>query len=146
MVSIDSGRYELDEPLHFNSEDSGTAEHSITYRGDSSSGKIGVTLSGGSKLTDWQQVSDGIWKVKAPGKQDIRQLFRAGQRLPRAVSYIETPEDIANRVRAALKNAPPERLSFAPDCGLRQTARWAAKQKLANMVAAVNRVREELEV
>ncbi len=58
--------------------------------------------------------------------------------------YIETPEDVADRVRAALKFAPPERLAFAPDCGLSQTARWAARQKLANMVAGVAAVREEL--
>ena len=29
----------------------------------------------------------------------------------------------------------PSQLSFAPDCGLSQTARWAARQKLVNMVA-----------
>ena len=55
--------------------------------------------------------------------------------------YIETPEDIAARVRACLKHAPPEKLAFAPDCGLSQTARWAAKQKLANMVAGVAKVK-----
>ena len=44
--------------------------------------------------------------------------------------YIETPEDIASRVHHCLKYAPPERLSFAPDCGLSQTARWAARLKL----------------
>src|SRR5207253_971987 len=49
--------------------------------------------------------------------------------------YIETPNDIAERVRACLEFASPDRLSFAPDCGLSQTARWAAKQKLINMVA-----------
>lgn len=58
--------------------------------------------------------------------------------------YIETPEDVAARVRRCLEHAPPERLSFAPDCGLSQTARWAAKQKLANMVAGVHLVRQEL--
>lgn len=58
--------------------------------------------------------------------------------------YIETPENIASRVRECLQFAPPERLSFAPDCGLSQTARWAAKQKLKNMVAGVNIVRTEL--
>lgn len=58
--------------------------------------------------------------------------------------YIETPEDVAERVRLCLKHAPPEKLSFAPDCGLSQTARWAAKQKLANMVAGVSLVRHEL--
>ena len=58
--------------------------------------------------------------------------------------YIETPEDVANRVRACLKHAPADRLSFAPDCGLSQTARWAAKQKLRNLVAGVGIVRKEL--
>ena len=55
--------------------------------------------------------------------------------------YIETPEDVAARVRACLKFAPAERLSFAPDCGLSQTARWAAKQKLASLVEGVRLVR-----
>ena len=58
--------------------------------------------------------------------------------------YIETPEDIAARVRRCLAFAPPERLSFAPDCGLSQTARWAARQKLKAMVDGVNVVRSEL--
>ncbi len=58
--------------------------------------------------------------------------------------YIETAEDVAGRVRACLRHAPPERLSFAPDCGLSQTARWAARQKLKNMVEGVRLVRREL--
>jgi 5-methyltetrahydropteroyltriglutamate--homocysteine methyltransferase len=58
--------------------------------------------------------------------------------------YIETPKDVADRVRLCLKHAPADRLSFAPDCGLSQTARWAAKQKLANMVEGVRTVRKEL--
>lgn len=60
--------------------------------------------------------------------------------------YIETPEDVEERVRRCLQYAPAEKLSFAPDCGLSQTARWAAKQKLKNMVAGVQRVRDELGV
>jgi len=58
--------------------------------------------------------------------------------------YIETAEDVANRVRACLKHASADRLSFAPDCGLSQTARWAARQKLRNMVAGVKLVRKQL--
>lgn len=57
--------------------------------------------------------------------------------------YIETVEDVAERVRACLRYAPAHRLSFAPDCGLSQTARWAARLKLQNMVAGVRAVREE---
>jgi 5-methyltetrahydropteroyltriglutamate--homocysteine methyltransferase len=58
--------------------------------------------------------------------------------------YIETPKDVADRVRLCLEHAPADRLSFAPDCGLSQTARWAAKRKLVNMVEGVRTVRKEL--
>ncbi|MGB3117394.1 MAG: methionine synthase [Verrucomicrobiales bacterium] len=58
--------------------------------------------------------------------------------------HIETPDQIAYAVRACLNHAPADRLVFAPDCGLSQTARWAAKQKLANLCAGVARVRQEL--
>jgi 5-methyltetrahydropteroyltriglutamate--homocysteine methyltransferase len=58
--------------------------------------------------------------------------------------YIETPSDVAERVRLCLKYAPADKLSFAPDCGLSQTARWAARQKLANMVSGAAIVRKEL--
>ncbi|MEC7881731.1 MAG: methionine synthase [Verrucomicrobiota bacterium] len=58
--------------------------------------------------------------------------------------YIETPEDIAQRVQKCLEYAPADRLSFAPDCGLSQTARWASKQKLKNMVEGVEIIRKKL--
>ncbi|MBI5384844.1 MAG: methionine synthase [Verrucomicrobia bacterium] len=58
--------------------------------------------------------------------------------------YVETPQDVADRVRLCLKHAPAERLSLAPDCGLSQTARWAARQKLNNLVEGVRIVRREL--
>jgi 5-methyltetrahydropteroyltriglutamate--homocysteine methyltransferase len=58
--------------------------------------------------------------------------------------YVETIDEVARRVRSCLEFAPAERLAFAPDCGLSQTARWAAKQKLANLVAGVHAVRAEL--
>jgi 5-methyltetrahydropteroyltriglutamate--homocysteine methyltransferase len=60
--------------------------------------------------------------------------------------FIETPEVVAGRVRECLGHAPADRLVFAPDCGLSQTARWAAKRKLANMVEGVRRVKEELRI
>jgi 5-methyltetrahydropteroyltriglutamate--homocysteine methyltransferase len=57
--------------------------------------------------------------------------------------YIETPSDVAERVRLCLKNAPAERLSFAPDCGFSQTARWAARRKLRHLVEGVHIVQRE---
>jgi 5-methyltetrahydropteroyltriglutamate--homocysteine methyltransferase len=58
--------------------------------------------------------------------------------------YVETPSEVASRVRSCLEYAPAERLALAPDCGLSQTARWAARQKLANLVAGVRLVKREL--
>jgi 5-methyltetrahydropteroyltriglutamate--homocysteine methyltransferase len=58
--------------------------------------------------------------------------------------YVETPADVAERIRLCLRYVEPERLSVSPDCGLSQTARWAAQQKLANMVEGARLVRESL--
>jgi 5-methyltetrahydropteroyltriglutamate--homocysteine methyltransferase len=58
--------------------------------------------------------------------------------------YVETPADVEERIRACLEHVPPERLSVSPDCGLSQTARWAAREKLVNMVAGARAVRESL--
>jgi 5-methyltetrahydropteroyltriglutamate--homocysteine methyltransferase len=58
--------------------------------------------------------------------------------------WIEAPEDVAARMRHFLRLAPAERLVFSTDCGLSQTARWAARRKLANLVAGVRLVRAEL--
>ncbi len=82
---------------------------------------------------------------------ELELIARIAQRCDVAVGivdvksyYVETPDDVARRVRRCLDFAPADRLVFAPDCGLSQTARWAARQKLANMVAGVRRVRAEL--
>ena len=60
--------------------------------------------------------------------------------------YVETVDDVIERVHRCLEHAPAERLSFAPDCGLSQTARWAAQQKLRNMVEGVQAVRDRLKL
>ncbi|HVR83008.1 MAG TPA: cobalamin-independent methionine synthase II family protein [Planctomycetota bacterium] len=57
--------------------------------------------------------------------------------------YVETPQDVADRVRLCLQHAPAQKLALSTDCGLSQTARWAARQKLANLVAGVLLVRKE---
>lgn len=58
--------------------------------------------------------------------------------------YIETPEDVASRIKRCLQYIPADKLSVAPDCGLSQTARWASRQKMANMVKGAKMVREKL--
>jgi 5-methyltetrahydropteroyltriglutamate--homocysteine methyltransferase len=58
--------------------------------------------------------------------------------------YIETPEDVVERVKKILPFVPAEKLAIAPDCGMSQTARWATKQKLASMVKGAKILRGEL--
>jgi 5-methyltetrahydropteroyltriglutamate--homocysteine methyltransferase len=58
--------------------------------------------------------------------------------------YVETAADVEERIRACLRHVAPERLSVSPDCGLSQTARWAAQGKLRNMVAGARLARESL--
>jgi 5-methyltetrahydropteroyltriglutamate--homocysteine methyltransferase len=58
--------------------------------------------------------------------------------------YVETAADVEERIRACLRYVLPERLSVSPDCGLSQTARWAAQRKLGSMVEGARLVRESL--
>lgn len=58
--------------------------------------------------------------------------------------YVETPEDVAERIRHALEVVSPEKLTITPDCGFSQTARWAARAKLRAMVEGTRIVRREL--
>ena len=48
---------------------------------------------------------------------------------------VETPEEVAARVRAALEVVGPERLVVAPDCGMKYLPREQAFRKLESMVA-----------
>ncbi len=56
--------------------------------------------------------------------------------------YIETADDVAARIAQCLRYVPADRLAVAPDCGLSQTARWASRNKLANMVEGARRARQ----
>jgi 5-methyltetrahydropteroyltriglutamate--homocysteine methyltransferase len=57
---------------------------------------------------------------------------------------IESPENIAAKVREALRYVPPERLLVAPDCGMKYLPRAVAYQKLRAMVLGAAIVRESL--
>ena len=56
---------------------------------------------------------------------------------------IETPEQIAQRVRAALKHVKPEQVILAPDCGMKYLPREVAQGKLESMVQAAKILRRE---
>jgi 5-methyltetrahydropteroyltriglutamate--homocysteine methyltransferase len=58
---------------------------------------------------------------------------------------IESPDVVADRIRAALKYVPAERLVIAPDCGMKYLTRETADAKLRTMVEGARIVRKELE-
>lgn len=58
--------------------------------------------------------------------------------------YIETVQDVMDRIRLCLQYAPADKLSVAPDCGLSQTARWASRRKLSSMVQGAHEMRKKL--
>jgi 5-methyltetrahydropteroyltriglutamate--homocysteine methyltransferase len=57
----------------------------------------------------------------------------------------ETPEIVADRLRAALEFLPPERIIAAPDCGLKYLPRESAKSKLKALVEGTAIVNAELQ-
>ncbi len=78
-----------------------------------------------------------------------RQVVEAGKTVAAGLIdvknyFVETPEIVAERIRRVLAYVPPDRLVVTPDCGLSQTARWAARAKLQAMVEGAKIVCREL--
>jgi 5-methyltetrahydropteroyltriglutamate--homocysteine methyltransferase len=57
---------------------------------------------------------------------------------------VETPQIVADRIRAALPHVSPERLVIAPDCGMKYLPRAVAYGKMKGMVDGARIVRQEL--
>ena len=76
---------------------------------------------------------------RLPGKTIILGALNLGD------MAVGTPEIVADRIRAALRHVPPERLVIAPDCGMKYLPRDVAFGKLCAMVVGAKMVREELE-
>ncbi len=58
---------------------------------------------------------------------------------------VESPHQVATRIRAALDVVPAERLIVTPDCGMKYVPREVAFGKLAALVAGAELVRAELQ-
>jgi 5-methyltetrahydropteroyltriglutamate--homocysteine methyltransferase len=61
-----------------------------------------------------------------------------------STEQVETPQQVAARIRAGLKFVGPERLVVAPDCGMKYLSRAAAFSKLKSLVEGTLLVRKEL--
>ncbi len=59
--------------------------------------------------------------------------------------YLETPEDVAERIRTVLQHVDPEKLYLTCDCGFSASSRGLARAKLNALVAGARIVRQELQ-
>ena len=85
VVAIRGGTYNLDRPLRFGPEDSGTQASPTVYQGF---GEERPVLSGGIRITEWQVTPEGHWRATVEdvrsGKFSFAQLFVNGQRRERS--------------------------------------------------------------
>ncbi|MFQ5830874.1 MAG: methionine synthase [Candidatus Methylomirabilia bacterium] len=80
----------------------------------------------------WKEV--GVDREVACGVVDVKSF------------YMETAEDVAERLRLCAKYIPVEKLSAIPDCGFFPVPRWLAAEKLKRLVAGTQLVRNELAI
>jgi len=59
---------------------------------------------------------------------------------------VETPQEIAERIRKVIAVVPPERVYLTTDCGMKPLPRQIARMKLAALVKGAQMVRQELGV
>jgi len=78
----------------------------------------------------WSQ--DGGDRELAAGVIDVKSM------------YLETPEDVAERIRIVLKHVKPEKLYLTCDCGFSASSRGLARTKLGALVAGAKIVQKEL--
>jgi len=83
-----------------------------------------------AEIEMWKEV--GVDREVACGVIDVKSF------------YVETPEDVAERLRRCLQFIPLEKLSAIPDCGFFPVPRWLAAEKLKRLVAGTKLVRREV--
>jgi 5-methyltetrahydropteroyltriglutamate--homocysteine methyltransferase len=59
-------------------------------------------------------------------------------------TMVETPEEVADRIRQVTAVVPPERVYLTTDCGMKPLPRMIAKMKLKALVDGAQIVRDEL--
>jgi 5-methyltetrahydropteroyltriglutamate--homocysteine methyltransferase len=78
----------------------------------------------------WSQYGDD--RELAAGVVDVKSM------------YLETPEDVAERVRVVLQHVKPEKLYLTCDCGFSASSRGLARAKLQALVGGAKIVRQEV--
>ena len=106
-VSIRSGTYYLPEGILFGPEDSGTDDHSITWR--AAAGHT-VRLVGGVQIDGWEREEGAIRTARMPAGIATRQVFEGGRRLALA----RTPDEGYLRMDGPVEGREKTGFSYAP--------------------------------
>ncbi len=85
-----------------------------------------------AEIEDWKAI--GVDRDVACGVVDVKSF------------YMETAEDVAERLALCARFIPIERLSAVPDCGFFPVPRWLAFEKLKRLVAGTHLARRQLGV
>ncbi|UZP36734.1 hypothetical protein NXS19_004550 [Fusarium pseudograminearum] len=72
IVHIGSGTWAVDEPIVFNTEDSGTSRCTVTWSGSD------TVISGGYEIRNWTEGKDGIWSASVPEGTKSRNFYVNG--------------------------------------------------------------------
>ncbi|MBI4637955.1 MAG: cobalamin-independent methionine synthase II family protein [Candidatus Rokubacteria bacterium] len=85
-----------------------------------------------AEIDHWQEI--GVDREVACGVVDVKSF------------YLESPEDVAERLVLCARYIPVEKLSAVPDCGFFPVPRWLAVEKLRRLVAGTRLARTQLGV
>jgi inosine-uridine nucleoside N-ribohydrolase len=81
IVLVHDGVFEIESPLRFGPEDSGSAVSPVIYRAAPGARPV---LSGGRRIRVWTAAADGVWRAELPevrsGAWSFSQLFVDGRR------------------------------------------------------------------
>jgi 5-methyltetrahydropteroyltriglutamate--homocysteine methyltransferase len=83
-----------------------------------------------AEIDHWKEI--GVDREVACGVVDVKSF------------YMETPEDVAERLTLCARYIPVEKLSAIPDCGFFPVPRWVAAEKLKRLVAGTRLARAQL--
>src|SRR6266446_1529861 len=83
-----------------------------------------------AEIEHWKEI--GVDRDVACGVVDVKSF------------YMESPEDVAERLELCAKFIPIERLSAVPDCGFFPVPRWVAFEKLKRLAAGTRLARKRL--
>jgi 5-methyltetrahydropteroyltriglutamate--homocysteine methyltransferase len=93
----------------------------------------------------FESSSSGGIDLEAIGKTSTGKKIAIGV-IDHHVLQVETPDEVAAKIRTALKHIPPERLVISTDCGMGREgmSRRHAFYKIVSLVLGTNMVRKEL--